>query len=207
MSEQTKRFYVSNKNESVPMFESKFMEFFSHVHPATPVILYVPVISYFLYRSFAQGNISILTVLGLFVLGVLIWTLLEYVAHRYVFHYEPKTRAGKMLHFIIHGVHHDYPNDASRLVLPPIISVPMAVLFYFLFTFAFRSYMPPIAAGFGLGYVCYDTIHYATHHFPMKNRVGMWLKQYHLRHHYKEDEAGFGVSSPLWDYVFRTTRK
>jgi sterol desaturase/sphingolipid hydroxylase (fatty acid hydroxylase superfamily) len=207
MSEQTKRFYISNKNESVRMFESRFMEFFSHVHPATPVILYVPVISYFLYRAFAQGNMSILTVVGLFVLGVLMWTLLEYVVHRYVFHYEPKTRAGKMLHFIVHGVHHDYPNDASRLVLPPIISVPMAVLFYFLFTFAFRSYTPPIAAGFGLGYVCYDTIHYATHHFSMKNRVGMWLKQYHLRHHYKEDEAGFGVSSPLWDYVFRTTRK
>jgi sterol desaturase/sphingolipid hydroxylase (fatty acid hydroxylase superfamily) len=207
MSEEAKRFYISNKNESVPMFESKFMEFFSHVHPATPVILYVPVISYFLYRAFAQGNMSILTVVALFVVGVLMWTLLEYVVHRYVFHYEPKTRAGKMLHFIIHGVHHDYPNDASRLVLPPVISLPMAVLFYFLFTFAFRSYMPPIAAGFGLGYVCYDTIHYATHHFPMKNRVGMWLKQYHLRHHYKEDEAGFGVSSPLWDYVFRTTRK
>jgi len=207
MSEQTKRFYISNKNESVPMFESKFMEFFSHVHPATPVILYGPVIVYFLYRAFAQGNMSILVVIGLFLLGVLMWTLLEYVVHRYVFHYEPKTRAGKMLHFIIHGVHHDYPNDASRLVLPPVISVPMAVLLYFLFTFTFRNYAPPISAGFAFGYVCYDMIHYATHHFAMRNRVGLWLKQYHLRHHYKEDEAGFGVSSPLWDYVFRTTRK
>ena len=207
MSEQTKRFYISNKNESVPMFESKFMEFFSHVHPATPVILYVPVIVYFLYRAFAQGNMSILVIIGLFLLGVLMWTLLEYVVHRYVFHYEPKTRPGKMLHFIIHGVHHDYPNDASRLVLPPVISVPMAVLLYFLFTFTFRGYAPPISAGFALGYVCYDMIHYATHHFAMKNRVGLWLKHYHLRHHYKEDEAGFGVSSPLWDYVFRTTRK
>jgi sterol desaturase/sphingolipid hydroxylase (fatty acid hydroxylase superfamily) len=207
MSEQTKRFYVSNKNESVPMFESKFMEFFSHVHPATPVILYVPVIVYFLYRAFAQGNMSILVIVGLFLLGVLMWTLLEYVVHRYVFHYEPKTRVGKMLHFIIHGVHHDYPNDASRLVLPPVISVPMAVLLYFLFAFTFRGYAPPISAGFALGYVSYDMIHYATHHFAMKNRVGLWLKQYHLRHHYKEDEAGFGVSSPLWDYVFKTTQK
>ena len=135
------------------------------------------------------------------------WTLLEYVVHRYVFHYEPKTRAGKMVHFIVHGVHHDYPNDATRLVLPPIVSLPMAVLFYFLFTFTFRSYAPPISACFALGYVCYDSIHYATHHFSMNNRVGRWLKQYHLRHHYKEDEAGFGVSSPLWDYVFKTTRK
>ena len=207
MSDRTKRFYISNKNESVPMFESKFMEFFSHVHPATPVILYVPVIVYMLYRALALGSMSIVTVAGFFLCGVLMWTLLEYIVHRYVFHYEPKTRVGKALHFIIHGVHHNYPNDASRLVLPPVISVPMAVLFYFLFAFSFRSFAPAISAGFGFGYVCYDTIHYATHHFAMKNRVGLWLKQYHLRHHYKDDEVGFGVSSPLWDYIFGTTRK
>jgi sterol desaturase/sphingolipid hydroxylase (fatty acid hydroxylase superfamily) len=207
MPEPTKRFYISNKNESVPMFESRFMEFFSHVHPATPVVLYVPVIVYLLYRALAHGQMSALTVIVLFLIGVLMWTLLEYVVHRYVFHYEPKSRAGKALHFIIHGVHHDYPNDASRLVLPPVISLPMAVLFYFLFAVSFGRFAPAISAGFGAGYVCYDMIHYATHHFVMKNRIGLWLKQYHLRHHYKDDEVGFGVSSPLWDYIFGTTRK
>ena len=207
MPEATKRFYISNKNESVPMFESRFLEFFSHVHPATPVILYVPVIVYLLYRAFAYAKMSIAAVIPLFLIGVLMWTLLEYIVHRYVFHYEPKSRVGRMLHFIIHGVHHDYPNDASRLVLPPVISIPMAVLFYFLFAFTFRRFAPAISAGFGVGYVCYDMIHYATHHFAMQSRVGLWLKQYHLRHHYKDHEVGFGVSSPLWDYVFRTTRK
>ena len=207
MSEQTKRFYVSNKNESVPMFESKFMEFFSHVHPATPVILYVPVIVYFLYRAFAQGNVSILVIVGLFLLGVLMWTLLEYVVHRYVFHYEPKTRAGKMLHFIIHGVHHDYPNDARRLVMPPSVSVPLAFLFYGMFLLIFGRFSSSVFAGLVFGYVCYDMLHYATHHFPMKRGLWLWLKQYHLRHHYKDDDVGFGISSPLWDFVFGTTRK
>jgi 4-hydroxysphinganine ceramide fatty acyl 2-hydroxylase len=207
MSERAKRFYISNKNESVPMFESNFVEFFSHVHPATPLILYVPVVVYMLYRSLVQENMSILTVIALFLIGVLMWTLLEYIVHRYVFHYEPKSRVGKILHFIIHGVHHDYPNDASRLVLPPVISVPMAVLFYFLFAFTFRRFAPAVSAGFGVGYICYDMIHYATHHFAMQNKIGLRLKQYHLRHHYKDDEVGFGVSSPLWDYIFGTTRK
>ncbi len=82
MSEQRKRFYISNKNESVPMFESKFMEFFSHVHPATPVILYAPVIVYFLYRAFAQGDMSISVIVGLFLLGVLMWTLLAFYHSR-----------------------------------------------------------------------------------------------------------------------------
>jgi sterol desaturase/sphingolipid hydroxylase (fatty acid hydroxylase superfamily) len=207
MPETEKRRYISNKNESVRMFDSKFMEFFSHIHPATPVILYVPVIGYMLYRAFSEGNMSILTIAALFLAGVLMWTLLEYGVHRYIFHYEPKSRVGRLLHFIVHGVHHDYPNDASRLVLPPVISIPMAVLFYFVFESTFGRFAPAVSAGFGVGYVCYDTIHYATHHFAMKNRAGLWLKQYHLRHHYKDDEAGYGVSSPLWDYVFGTTRK
>jgi 4-hydroxysphinganine ceramide fatty acyl 2-hydroxylase len=207
MPEMSKRFYVSNKNETVPLFESRLMEFFSHVHPATPVILYAPVIAYMLYWSFSEGNMSILTVTGLFLLGVLMWTLLEYVVHRHVFHYEPKTRVGKFLHFMIHGVHHDYPNDASRLVMPPVISIPMAILFYFVFTAAFGRFAPALFAGFGVGYVCYDMIHYATHHFAMRSKTGFWLKQYHLRHHYKDDEAGYGVSSPLWDYICGTIPK
>ncbi len=207
MPESERRCYISNKNESVRMFESRFMEFFTHVHPITPVVLYVPVIVYMLYLAFSHGNMSIETVVGLFVLGVLMWTLLEYVVHRYVFHYEPKTRMGKSLHFIIHGVHHDYPNDASRLVLPPVISLPIAVLLYFVFFGTFGRFAPALSAGFAAGYVSYDMIHYATHHFAMNNAIGRWLKQYHLRHHYRDEEVGFGVSSPIWDYVFGTTQK
>ena len=201
------KLFVSNKNETVRMFESSFMEFFSHVHPATPVILYGPIIALMLYLAFVQKGLSFLAVLGFFVIGGLTWTLLEYVIHRYVFHYEPKTRVGKLLHFIMHGVHHDYPNDATRLVMPPIISVPLAVVFYIVFILTLGRFAPAALAGFGFGYVCYDTIHYATHHFAMKRGVWRWLKQYHLRHHYHDDHAGYGVSSPLWDYVFRTNRK
>ena len=189
------------------MFESDFMEFFSHVHPATPVVLYTPLIAYLLYAAFVNSRLSILAVAGLFTVGILIWTLLEYVIHRYVFHYEPKTRFGKLLHFVVHGVHHDYPNDATRLVMPPIISIPLAAFFYVLFASTLGRFAPAVSAGFGFGYVCYDTIHYATHHFAMKRGVWQWLKQYHLRHHYKDDEAGYGVSSPLWDFIFGTTRK
>ena len=201
------KLFVSNKNETVRMFESNFMEFFSHVHPATPVILYGPIIALMLYLAFVQKGLSFLTVLGFFVIGVLTWTLLEYLIHRYVFHYQPKTRVGKLVHFIMHGVHHDYPNDATRLVMPPIISVPLAVVFYVVFILTLGRFAPAALAGFGFGYVCYDTIHYATHHFAMKRGVWRWLKHYHLRHHYQDDHAGYGVSSPLWDYVFRTTRK
>src|ERR1043166_2473053 len=107
--------YVSNKNETVRMFESDFMEFFSRVHPVTPLVLYLPVVGVMLYVSVWQRQLSLMAVAALFLLGILLWTLLEYLIHRYIFHYQPKTRVGKRLHYIIHGVHHDYPNDGRRL--------------------------------------------------------------------------------------------
>src|SRR5438045_7451064 len=124
------RLYVSNKNETVRMFESDFMEFFSRVHPVIPLALYLPVVGYMLYVSLRQRQLSFVAVAALFLLGILLWTLTEYLIHRYVFNYEPKTRLGKRLDYIIHGVHHDYRNDTRRLVMSPSICVLLAFLLY-----------------------------------------------------------------------------
>src|ERR1700730_2988718 len=199
--------YVSNKNETVRMFESDVMDFLSRVHPATPQLLYLPLIVASIYFAFSRERLWILSVAEFVGLGLAVWTLLEYIIHRYAFHYEPKTRIGKQFHFVVHGVHHDYPNDAKRLVMPPAVSIPLAILFYGLFFFLFGSAAPAIWAGFVGGYVCYDSIHYAIHHFPMKTGILNRLKQHHLRHHYHDDHTGYGVSSPFWDYVFRTNRR
>ena len=199
------RAYRSLNGESTRMFKSDFVEFFSRVHPATPLVLYLPLIALSLYL--ATARLSILSIAELFALGLGIWTLLEYIIHRYAFHYEPKSRIGKQFHFIVHGVHHDYPNDAKRLVMPPAVSIPLAVVFYGLFFFLFGNATPAIWAGFVGGYVCYDSIHYAIHHFPMKGGIWNRLKQHHLRHHYHDDHLGYGVSSPLWDYIFGTNRR
>lgn len=203
MSEMPQR-YVSNKNESLRMFESDFLEFFSHVHPATPHVIYLPLMAYMLYVAAVQRGLAFIAVIGLFAVGILIWTLVEYTMHRWVFHYEPKTKWGRQLHFMLHGVHHDYPNDASRLVMPPAVSIPLAFIFYGIFLLLFGRFTPAIFAGLLAGYLFYDTLHYATHHFPMRHGIWLRLKKYHLRHHYQDDHAGFGVSSPLWDYIFQT---
>ena len=186
------------------MFANDFIERFSHVHPGTPLVIFLPVIAWMLYLAVAQRGLSIGATAGLFALGLLIWTLVEYAMHRCLFHYEPRSRWGKRLHFLVHGVHHDYPQDASRLVAPPAFSIPVALVFYGLFLGVFGRLAPAAFGGFIFGYLCYDMIHYATHHFSMKRGVGLWLKKYHMRHHYKDDHNGYGVSSPLWDYVFRT---
>jgi 4-hydroxysphinganine ceramide fatty acyl 2-hydroxylase len=201
------KLFLSKANETVRMFKSDFMEFFSHVHPATPLVIYGPLITYALYVALWQRALSILAGVGLFLLGLFFWTLIEYIIHRYAFHHEARTQIGKQFHFIVHGVHHDYPNDAKRLVMPPVISIPLALLFYGLFFLLFGSSAPAVWAGLAAGYVCYDSIHYAIHHFPMKAGILNRLKQHHLRHHYHDDHSGYGVSSPLWDYVFGTNRK
>jgi sterol desaturase/sphingolipid hydroxylase (fatty acid hydroxylase superfamily) len=135
---------------------------------------------------------------------MLLWTFAEYWIHRAIFHYEPKSQWGQRLHFLIHGVHHAYPRDSTRLVMPPVVSIPLAILFYALFDWLFGSYQPAVFAGFVLGYVLYDSIHYATHHLPMRGRIGRFLKAHHMRHHYVDDGKAFGISTPLWDWVFGT---
>jgi sterol desaturase/sphingolipid hydroxylase (fatty acid hydroxylase superfamily) len=197
--------YISNKNETVPLFKNPFLEYFSHIHPITPVIVYTPVIIISAY--FGIDRAGILPAITGFICGIFLWTITEYTIHRWAFHYEPKSDLGKHMHFLVHGIHHAYPRDATRLVMPLLVSVPLAVLFYFLFSYIFGIYYLAVFSGFVFGYLSYDSIHYATHHFTMKGRIGNFLRVYHLRHHYEDDKTAFGVSNPLWDYVFRTIPK
>jgi len=125
--------YISNKDETVRMFNNDLMESLSRVHPAVPLIVYTPVILFFLFRSVITFKFTFITVLTLILLGLAVWTIAEYTLHRFIFHYEPKSKFGEKIHFIFHGVHHDYPSDSRRLVMPPSVSIPLAVLFYFLF--------------------------------------------------------------------------
>lgn len=194
--------YVSNKNETIPLFKNSFLEYFSHIHPITPVVVYVPVILLTGYYGFT--NVSITNGILTFLFGILFWTITEYSIHRWAFHYEPKSDSGKKIHFLVHGIHHDYPRDATRLVMPLLVSVPLATMFYFAFYYLFGAYHLIIFSGFVLGYVSYDSIHYATHHMPMKSKIGNFLRVYHLRHHYEDEFSAYGVSNPLWDYIFRT---
>jgi sterol desaturase/sphingolipid hydroxylase (fatty acid hydroxylase superfamily) len=200
------KLYTSNKDESARLFKSDFLEMFTHVHWSVPIILYSPVVIYFLVQAAGSPVIGLWNGIAMCMVGLFVWSLTEYTLHRFVFHYEPTSDLGKKIHFLTHGVHHDYPNDSKRLVMPPAVSLPLALLFYFVFRqLVGGNYVAPFFAGFILGYILYDEIHYATHHAPMKSKVGRFLKHYHILHHYKDPAKRYGVSSPLWDYVFGTT--
>ncbi len=199
-----KKNYVSNSEESIRMFKSDLMENLSKVHFAVPLIIFVPAICIFIYKAFAVG-VSFLHFGFYFIIGLAVWTSTEYIMHRFVFHFHPTSEFGKKIHFIFHGVHHDYPRDKKRLVLPPSVSIPLATGFYFLFhTFLAPQYLFSFFPGFLLGYLIYDMLHYAMHHHNFKSGIMKKVKQHHMLHHYQDPEKGFGVSTSLWDIILRS---
>ena len=197
--------FVSNKDETVRMFKSDFMEALSKVHFTIPLFIYLPVVAFFLYLSIRIYSFSFITILSLMILGIFVWTFTEYTLHRFIFHFVPDSNWGRRMHFIFHGVHHDYPNDSKRLVMPPSVSIPLAVIFYFLFKIILgQTLVAPFFVGFILGYLFYDLTHYAIHHFNMHNKFWLFIKNHHMKHHYKDPAKGFGVSSPMWDDIIGT---
>jgi sterol desaturase/sphingolipid hydroxylase (fatty acid hydroxylase superfamily) len=191
--------------ETCRMFENELLEKFSRIHPVTPFVVYVPVIIAALYRTYTR-HVPFLSAVGLVAGGLFIWTLTEYVLHRWVFHWYKDTPWGRRVHFLLHGVHHDFPNDGDRLVMPLLTSVPLALIFYTLFYFVFNGVRltEPFYAGFAIGYLTYDGTHYAVHHFKQTSRIGKFVKRHHMLHHHADHAGGFGVSSPIWDFVFGT---
>lgn len=189
---------------SPPLFQSRFLDFFSRIHPVVPAAIYLPVIAALVVLGARDGQ-GALEIVLLALAGLFLWTLTEYWLHRKLFHWDPDHPIGHRLHFIIHGVHHDHPNDRMRLVMPPGASIPLAALFFGAFWLVFgvpTAY--PLFAGFLLGYLGYDYTHYYLHHFVPKSQLGKKLREQHMRHHFQDHRYGFGVSTPIWDVVFRT---
>lgn len=200
-----KKLYVSNSPESIRLFENSFMEALSKVHFSVPLYIFIPVIIYSAYLAVTSASLSFTDFVAWFMLGLLAWTAVEYIMHRFVFHFHPTSEWGKKLHFIFHGIHHDYPCDRLRLVLPPSVSIPLATAFFFLW----KSFIPApglyaFFSAFILGYLIYDMFHYAIHHLQVKGKLWNQLKTHHLKHHYVDPDKGFGVSSPLWDHLVRS---
>jgi dihydroceramide fatty acyl 2-hydroxylase len=188
---------------SPPMFKSGLLDRFTRVHHLVPVVIFLPAI----VILFVVGvdRLGLLSSLAFAVGGYLFWTLAEYWIHRVIFHFEPEQGVGARLHWMIHGVHHDHPNDPLRLVMPPAASIPLALVFYALFVIVLggdRAFA--FGAGFLAGYLFYDMVHYHLHHHTPRTRLGKWLRELHMRHHFQDDERGFGISAPYWDRVFGT---
>jgi dihydroceramide fatty acyl 2-hydroxylase len=203
---------INHSDVPIRLFKSDFLEFFTHITPLAIIIIWAPVIIFFIARPIEQldaGQGWLHIPLGMFI-GMVLWTFAEYTLHRFVFHFDPKSERLAKIWFTFHGVHHVQPQLKTRLVMPPVVSIPLGIFFYFFYSLVvgrllgLPQWVDPIFAGFMIGYLTYDLIHYATHHWPIRGGYLKYLKRYHMMHHFKTPQARYGVSSPVWDIVFRT---
>lgn len=197
------------------LFGAWYLEMFTRTSWYVVPMIWLPIAFALFHRSLQQLQLDHLLSLssawsiaiGCFLFGNLVWTLLEYILHRFLFHIDgflPDRPFFLLLHFLLHGVHHYLPMDRLRLVMPPILfallSHPFTRLAYLLFPVAHAN---AVIAGSFTFYVLYDCTHYALHHTQLPSYIKE-MKIYHMAHHFKDADLGFGVTSKIWDYAFGT---
>lgn len=196
---------IGEQPDSPRMFESDLVDLFSRTHPILVPVLFVPgaLLMYGLsvrYTDMGWGGSALLVLAGF-----VTWTLVEYWLHRLFFHWTPPGRWGERLHFLVHGVHHKWPRDKYRLVMPPAVSISLYFIFFALvWLFLGPRYCFGFHAGLVVGYMYYDLTHYYLHHFAPRTEYGRRLKKNHMLHHFKDPTRRFGVSNMVWDRVFGT---
>ena len=189
------------------LFKNPVLERLTRTHIAIPLILFSTISTILIVYGINQGYINAVNTPLLFVAGLLAFTLIEYIMHRFLFHLQPKTDKQEKFAYTVHGVHHDYPKDKDRLAMPPPLSIVISALFFGLYWLIMGNLVYGFLPGFLMGYASYLWVHYMVHAFkPPKNFFKvLWV--HHGIHHYKDQHNAFGVSSPLWDVVFGTMPK
>ena len=189
------------------LFDNPLLEKLSRTHIAVPLTIFSLYAVGLLYWSFDHNFLNILETIAVFSLGTLAFTFTEYLIHRFLFHLPPTTELRQKIAYSIHGVHHDYPKDKDRLAMPPVISIILSTALLFFFKLIMGNTAFAFTAGFVLGYAGYLFVHYIVHAYKAPKNMFKVLWVHHGIHHYKSPDKAFGVSSPLWDYVFRTMPK
>ncbi len=202
MKQQKERKFLSNENISPPLFGNKYLDAFTRTHIAIPVSIFLIYAVGLIYWALIATDLSVLQIVVLFFSGWFLFTFVEYHAHKGLYHLEPTTEKRKELAYKLHGVHHDFPKDKQRLAMPPIVSIMIATVLLLIMKLLLGKYAFSFLAGFMVGYAAYLIVHYIVHIFRAPNNIFKALWTNHAIHHYQNDKIMFGVSSPLWDYVY-----
>lgn len=186
------------------LFENDFLEMLTKTNPFVIWGVYIPILSYLLFRAHVIYEIEITSLILLFFSGMIYWTLFEYIAHRFLFHMVSDNLKTKKIAYILHGNHHEYPRDRQRLFMPLVPSLLLATTLFGLHYLVLGINTWAFFPGFMIGYLSYASMHYAIHAFepPFKFMQPLWRN--HQLHHYKDEHLGFGVSNTFWDRVFGT---
>ena len=204
MKASKKKNYASNENVSPALFQNKWLDMLTRTHIAVPVGMFFLYAAGLIYWTKLVTELSNLSILGLFFAGWFVFTFVEYIVHRHVYHMPASSERGRKISYTMHGVHHDYPKDKQRLAMPPLMSIVIGTVLLLLFKLVLDQYSFSFLAGFMVGYASYLLVHYSVHIFRPPSNIFKALWTNHAIHHYGDEHILFGVSSPIWDYVFGT---
>jgi 4-hydroxysphinganine ceramide fatty acyl 2-hydroxylase len=196
-----------NHNGRAQIFKNPVLEKLTKTHIALPISIFIFIAAGLFTYGLFYGFISLAEAVMLFLAGWLIFSFLEYCAHRFIFHMETDTAIKERIQYTFHGNHHEFPKDKERLAMPPIVSVLIASLLFFIFKLFFGPLVFGLVAGILFGYAMYLFVHYAVHAYAPPKNIFKTLWIHHSIHHYKDSTVAYGVSSPLWDYILRTMPK
>ncbi|KAL1562552.1 dihydroceramide fatty acyl 2-hydroxylase [Salvia divinorum] len=187
--------------ESPRFFQNDFVERCTRTPWWVVPLFWLPIVWWLVSSSAKNGSHLAATVVA--GAGVLLFSLIEYCLHRFLLHFKTTTYWGNTVHYILHGCHHKHPMDHLRLVLPPPLSALYTIMFWYVMKlFIAEPYLSALIGGELLGYIIYDCTHYHLHH--AKPSTPLLLKRYHMSHHFRIQEKGFGVTTTFWDWVFGT---
>ncbi len=196
---------IQNKGQA-RLFKSDYMEMMTKTHPLVIYSIYIPIIIFLLFYGYNYKGLDAGYEFLLFITGAFTWSFFEYIMHRKLFHMIADSPRAQRMIYTMHGVHHEFPRDKERLFMPPVPSIIVASIIFYLTFLAFGNGSFAFFPGFLFGYLMYGSMHFAIHAFaPPRFLKALW-RNHHL-HHYKSDNKGFGVSSVLWDIIFRTVPK
>jgi sterol desaturase/sphingolipid hydroxylase (fatty acid hydroxylase superfamily) len=191
-------------NGSSKMFENPFLNKLTITDTSIPISMLVLFGIGFLFYGIRYSTLEISQYFILVFSGIFSWTLFEYLMHRYMYHMIPTNNMKGWIQYNMHGLHHEYPKDKMRLAMPPIAIISISFAFLYIFKLILGDFTYGFTPGFLLGYAAYLYVHYLIHarRRPKNAFKVLWVN--HSIHHYKNADVAFGVSSPFWDYVFRT---
>lgn len=200
-----------SRNRGFQVLKSDFMEKYFGTSPWYMIGLwFIPVVAACMWHAFTQSGLPAWQAGAVYAVGILGWTLVEYILHRWVFHLAPlKNPFLREIQYVMHGYHHEFPDDPGRLVAPPALSWPIASVLVVLYFLTMGPFWTAAFGGTVTGYLAYDWMHYYSHHSKPKTAIGRFIRRYHAEHHYRTANSQFGLSSPLWDVLlgtFSTTR-
>jgi hypothetical protein len=97
--------------------------------PAIIIPLDLSIIAGLIWYGVSKGLVDIASFWWLIPAGVFSWTLVEYLMHRFAFHFEAQNETGKKLIYMLHIIHHDHPTDSDKLYQPPLVNVVIITLY------------------------------------------------------------------------------